>query len=178
MKTDQQGDILHVDVCLLQQCHAAGDARFADEGKHRHARLFAEHQGQLFAVGAHAAGDLGQVGQAAQVVENELFDGIDEHQVGMLLALAGRDRDGQGAVSFTHQPQVDMNARGQFFRCERLRNVVDTAHLQAHDAFLGGISAAEKDDGYLFRFGIGLEQSACRVAIHLGHAHIEQDQVG
>ena len=116
VKADQQGDILHVDLGLLQQFHAAGDARFADEGEDRHARLLAEHQGQLFAVSAHAAGDFGQVRQAAQVVENQLFDGIDEHQVRMLLPVADRRRCRQGTVAFTHQTQVDMDARGQFFR--------------------------------------------------------------
>jgi hypothetical protein len=73
---------------------------------------------------------------------------------------------------------VHLDARRQFPRRKRLGHIIHPANRQAHDAFLVGIGAAEKNHGDVLGGGIGLEQPAGGVAVHIGHAHVEQDQVG
>nr|GEU28530.1 hypothetical protein [Tanacetum cinerariifolium] len=189
VKADQQRDVLDVDVGILEQFFAAPDARFADKRKHRHAGLLAEHLRQLFAVRAHAAGDFRQPRQRSQVVGDQALDGGHGHGVGVARCsgglrrgiAAGRGRGCRrcrGALRALGQVQVHLDARSELARRKRLGDVIDAADRQAHDAFLVGVGPAQENHGNVRGDRVGLEQAAGGIAVHVGHAHVEQDQVG
>jgi hypothetical protein len=60
---------------------------------------------------------------------------------------------------------------------EQLVNVIDRAKLKPFCLILGFGAGGQKDHRNGSRLRIGLEPPADLVAIHVGHRHVEQDQV-
>ena len=69
------------------------------------------------------------------------------------------------------------NGRGTS-RAARLYHVINSAHFETLGFVLLPLARCNENDRDIPRPGVGLEPGEHFVTVHLGHHHIEQDQVG
>jgi len=74
--------------------------------------------------------------------------------------------------------QLGAHAGAHLGHAQRLADVVDRALVEAGHDVVGLVAGAHENDGDAGRAGVQLEPAAGFQAIHAGHDHIHQDQVG
>lgn len=108
------------------------------------------------------------------------FDEPDEGVDGGAMAVnGGRNGCGRGvALGVLDALEVGCNAQEHFFGVGGFDDVVDGAGSQAFESVVLVVGGSEEDDGDVAGVFVGLEQAAGNEAVHDGHAHVHEDELG